>query len=98
MRPRSSSRATIPAVASRYGFSRGEGGPGPTADKTVIWSMQTSFAGGVNLVPDNEDARVLMQAGSCRTVKNTKNGGCCEVVKHGTCAPGSPEEFRWSIP
>lgn len=95
--PRNDSAGMTGGGSETLQYSRGEGSTGPTADKVMVWTMQATFSGGVILTPDNEDARVLMQANSYRTIKNVKNAGLGEVVYVGACAAGSPEEFRWRL-
>lgn len=77
-------------------YSRGEGDPGPVANKTVVWSMQTSLAGGVCLIPDNTDAAALA-SGGFRPLKSANNGGCCEVVQHNASLSSTRPSFRWTI-
>ncbi len=46
---------------------RGSGSAGPTADKTVVFSMDTAFEGGVRIWGDNDVARKLLANGTAAT-------------------------------
>jgi hypothetical protein len=83
------------ATGSNEAFcaSRGGGSAGPIPDKAVVWSPDTTFAGGVTLRADNAVAQALLQANGSRSLKNINDAGCDEEVTFGISA--GTEEFRW---
>jgi hypothetical protein len=75
-------------------LSRGSGSAGPVPDKIVAWSPLAHWAGTVTVVPDNTDARTILQtSGVALPLKNGNNAGCCELINVGDCTGKSPE-FR----
>lgn len=79
-------------------YSRGSGtGVGNTPDKIVAWSQVCDWNGVTVVVPDNADARTILQTnGPALPVKNSNDSGCCEVLNVGDCTGKTPE-FRWAM-
>jgi hypothetical protein len=69
-------------------------------DRTVIWSLDCTWSGGVMIWADNQAAQKLLQASGWRPLKDPNNAGACEIVTHGPTSgsDGAPgPEFRWVI-
>ncbi len=76
-------------------YSRGEGTVGDVPARAVVWSPLCTFSGTPLLMANNVTAAATI-AGGVYLEKDTKNAGCCDVLRF-TLGTNAADEYRWGL-